>query len=104
MDKCIECDKPATWTRHTQFAGDHPYCTEHAEKESDFNENDSYAYWTMENILAGAEQQGDEDKNYEISTQEKYDEFVKKRNYHYTNTDNPIDFPEWDNWRPIKDL
>jgi hypothetical protein len=47
----------------------------------------------LDNIKAGAEQQGDDDKNYELSTQEKYDEFVLKRNYHYTNTDNPIDFP-----------
>jgi hypothetical protein len=44
-ETCIECDKLATHIRHTQFAGNHPYCLEHAEKESDFNENDSYAYW-----------------------------------------------------------
>lgn len=43
--KCIECDKPAVWVRSTQFAGDHPYCEEHAEQESDFGENDSYTYW-----------------------------------------------------------
>ena len=30
-------------------------------------------------------------------------EFEEKRNYHYTNTDNPIDFPtEWDEWKAIK--
>ena len=34
------------------------------------------------------------DKGYEISTEDKYEEFNKKRNYHYTNTDNPIDFPK----------
>jgi hypothetical protein len=42
---CIICDKPATDVRSTQFAGEHPYCHEHAQKESDYNENDSYAYW-----------------------------------------------------------
>ena len=31
--------------RSTQFAGDHPYCIEHASREKDFGENDSYAYW-----------------------------------------------------------
>ncbi len=31
---------------------------------------------------------------YELSTHEKQQEFNKKRNYHYTNTDNPIDFPD----------
>jgi hypothetical protein len=36
----------------------------------------------------------DEDKDYKESTHEKQAEFAKKRNYHYTNTDNPIDFPK----------
>ena len=60
----------------------------------------------MENIKAGADQQGDDDKDYQESTPEKYAEFVLKRNYHYTNTDNPIDFPkhEWDDWKPIEDI
>jgi hypothetical protein len=45
-DKCIECDKDADWIRCTQFAGDHPYCDEHARLESDFDDmDDSYAYW-----------------------------------------------------------
>ena len=42
---CLECNKPAKWVRSTQFAGDHPYCEEHAREEKDFQENDSYAYW-----------------------------------------------------------
>lgn len=43
---CVECGKPADWIRYTQFAGDHPYCTEHANLESDFLEDgDSYHYW-----------------------------------------------------------
>lgn len=39
------CDKPAQWMRSTQFAGDHPFCTEHAQEEKDFLINDSYEYW-----------------------------------------------------------
>lgn len=35
----------------------------------------------ISNILAGADQQDDDDKEYSLSTQEKYDEFVKNRNY-----------------------
>ena len=43
---CLTCDKPATHIRFTQFAGNHPYCKEHAEQEPDFNdEDDSYQYW-----------------------------------------------------------
>ena len=43
---CCECDQPATWMRSTQFAGDHPYCTEHAKQEPDFlDPPDSYCYW-----------------------------------------------------------
>ena len=42
---CLVCDKPAVWVRYTQFAGDHPFCQEHAEAESDFGENDSYKDW-----------------------------------------------------------
>jgi hypothetical protein len=45
-DKCLECNKDADWMRCTQFAGDHPYCDEHARLESDFDDmDDSYAYW-----------------------------------------------------------
>ena len=42
---CLYCDKPATYIRHTQFSGNHPFCTTHAKTESDFNKNDSYKYW-----------------------------------------------------------
>ena len=44
-DKCVECDKPATWMRCTQFAGDHPYCEYHAKLEPDFEDSDSYHFW-----------------------------------------------------------
>ena len=47
-EKCLECDKTAVWTRHTQFAGDHPYCDEHARLEKDFGEDDSYTFWSKE--------------------------------------------------------
>lgn len=44
-ERCLECGAKAVWIRSTQFAGDHPYCEEHARQEKDFGENDSYAYW-----------------------------------------------------------
>ena len=43
--KCITCNKPAMWVRCTQFAGQHPYCEEHSEEESDFLDDDSSTYW-----------------------------------------------------------
>lgn len=44
--ECIECGAPAVWVRRTQFAGNHPYCQEHAEKEHDFGKDDaSYQFW-----------------------------------------------------------
>lgn len=89
MDNCIICKKPASWTRCTQFAGDHPFCEEHARAEKGFGESDSYEFW-KQNVIAGANQQEDDSIPYEISTQEKYEEFVKNRNY------------EWDNWKPIE--
>jgi len=46
-EKCVMCDEPAVWIRHTQFAGDHPFCEDHAKMEEDFGMNDSYAYWSM---------------------------------------------------------
>lgn len=42
---CLECDKPAEWIRSTQFAGDHPFCDEHAKQEEGFGTEDSYEYW-----------------------------------------------------------
>jgi len=44
-EKCLVCGSPATVVRSTQFAGEHPYCEEHAKQESDYNQNDSYTYW-----------------------------------------------------------
>ena len=48
---------------------------------------------TIDNLLAGDEAIGN-DKGYELSTHEKQAEFARKRNYHISNTDNPIDFPD----------
>lgn len=42
---CLMCDKPAEWIRSTQFAGDHPFCNEHARQEKGFGTEDSYEYW-----------------------------------------------------------
>lgn len=41
---CLMCDKPIEWIRHTQFAGSHPFCDEHARMEKDFGKNDDN-YW-----------------------------------------------------------
>lgn len=46
MQECLKCKNEATWIRHTQFAGSHPFCKEHAKKEEDFGECDSYTCWT----------------------------------------------------------
>jgi hypothetical protein len=43
-------------------------------------------------ILAGSEHMTD--KGYTVGTTEHAEQYAKKRNYHYTNTDNPIDFPK----------
>ena len=45
-DQCLMCEEPAVWIRHTQFAGDHPFCDKHAKLEEDFGENDSYTFWS----------------------------------------------------------
>ena len=82
MHKCLECDAIATWMRCTQFSGDHPYCTQHAEAQSDWDQSGSYGFWY-------AIQTPDE-----IGTLEGQQEFDFKRNYHYSNTNNPVDFPQ----------
>ena len=71
-EKCLECDRPAKHIRSTQFAGNHPYCEEHAKQQADFKQNDSYTYWTtpseiekfLENVKAGADQQEDDTQEY----------------------------------------
>ena len=97
MVKCIECDKPAVWTRHTQFAGNHPYCEEHAKKESDWNENDSYTYW----------------KEDRLCSLEEAEEFSKKRDYVYewngvapsVNAQWNVTIKDpWDEWKATKDI
>lgn len=40
------CDKLAVWIRHTQFAGDHPLCDEHAREDKKFGTSDSYQDWS----------------------------------------------------------
>lgn len=47
QNTCILCDNPANWIRHTQFAGDHPFCDFHAKQEKDFPNNDSYTSWSI---------------------------------------------------------
>lgn len=45
QETCMMCDEPAVWIRSTQFAGDHPFCEEHAKLEEGFGVNDSYEFW-----------------------------------------------------------
>ena len=45
------------------------------------------------NVVTGAKQH-DDGIGYEESTHEKQAEFARKRNYHISNTNNPIDFPD----------
>jgi len=62
---------------------------------------------SISNILEGEKITVDDSIGYELSTHEKQQEFAKNRNYHYTNTDNPIDFPKncpWDEWKATKDI
>lgn len=35
-----ECGRPATWIRHTQFAGDHRLCDKHAAQDPTFAKSD----------------------------------------------------------------
>lgn len=43
---CGLCGRQATWVRYTQFSGNHYFCLRHAEKESDFGQEDpSYFVW-----------------------------------------------------------
>jgi hypothetical protein len=42
---CIDCHGIATWIRHTQFAGDHPFCDSHARIQPDFGNCDSTKDW-----------------------------------------------------------
>ena len=97
VEQCIECNKPATCIRHTQFAGDHPYCTEHGMEQEDYFVDDSYTYWTsslsIDNILEGEKVTIDDSIGYELSTHEKQAEFAKKRNY-----------CPWDEWKATKDI
>lgn len=46
-DRCCEgdCTQPVRWVRCTQFAGDHPFCEEHAKKEPDFGKEDDNFFW-----------------------------------------------------------
>lgn len=41
----VDCQKEAKYVRHTQFAGSHPLCAEHAMEDDKFLLNDSYTVW-----------------------------------------------------------
>lgn len=38
--RCSDCHRTAVWVRHTQFAGVHPFCDEHASHERNFGQSD----------------------------------------------------------------
>jgi hypothetical protein len=40
-----DCNEPALYIRHTQFAGSHPLCACHAMKDKDFLKENSYQFW-----------------------------------------------------------
>jgi hypothetical protein len=42
---CVECELKAKYVRHTQFAGNHPYCETHALMEKDFLDDESDNFW-----------------------------------------------------------
>lgn len=45
-ETCMECGAPADYIRHTQFAGNHPFCEKHAKEQTDFGvEDPSYFFW-----------------------------------------------------------
>ena len=58
-----------------------------------FNNEDEALLWST-TISKGKAEFLHTDKEYTVTTHENQQEFDKKRNYHYTNTDNPIDFPK----------
>lgn len=63
----------------------------------------------LANILEGQKIITHDTTEYQESTLEKAQEFELKRNYHYTNTTNPIDFPPvercpYDEWKPNRDI
>jgi hypothetical protein len=90
MEKCLVCNSPATDVRSTQFAGEHPYCSVHAQLEPDWGENDSTTFWRVVNPLVSV---GDmmSDAHYEIGSLKECEESAARR-------------CPWDDWRPTKDI
>ena len=47
QERCLECDGKAQYIRHTQFAGNHPFCSDHAWKQQFYEIDDqSDVYWS----------------------------------------------------------
>lgn len=46
-DGLSECTSRAKYVRHTQFAGSHPLCLDHAREDKNFLINDSYECWEV---------------------------------------------------------
>lgn len=77
---CIECGKPAEYILFTQFAGNHPYCEEHAKQNNEYNlmnrikygryEYDKYntCYEIIKNI----------ENEYELEISKKINSFIRE--------------------------
>lgn len=79
--KCVMCANPRkVWEELT------------IQEKKHFQDIDTQRDRHSNGILAGGDIHAG-DGGYNLSTHEKQAEFAKKRNYHITNTDNPIDFP-----------
>lgn len=44
-EQCLQCELRAQYLRHTQFAGSHPLCEEHAKADPEFMSNESDNGW-----------------------------------------------------------
>lgn len=40
-----KCERPVSWIRHTQFAGNHPFCIDDAKREKDFGADNDNCWW-----------------------------------------------------------
>ena len=47
IQSCLCCEQVAKYIRHTQFAGSHLLCEEHAREDSKFMVDDSYTDWEV---------------------------------------------------------
>lgn len=51
---CFDCDAPARWQLHTQFAGTHNYCDAHAPEHGAPNETPDGSFWVRDGEYVAA--------------------------------------------------